>query len=439
VTAPTTTTPGADTGAWEALSLAELYTAGRKLPLRARLEVAGQVLEKLMSSGARGFTFNEVVSGPDRFVRMVNPFTGEVTEMAMFGSNNYLGLANHPEVFRRASEALSEFGVGSTGAPVFNGYTRIHRELEERLAAFKGCEAALLFSSGFAANTGVLGGLVRPVDSAVFDEFVHASFWEGLQLAGCRRSMAFTHNSSASLEERLGQVARGGDVYVGVEGVYSMDGDIAPLDEIVAVCKKDGAILIVDDAHATGVVGPNGRGTSAAYNVEGDVDIITATLGKGFGVLGGFVAGSHAIIDYLRFVARSHLFSTAIPPAMAAAVLAGLDILESEPERRDALLDNVRYATKGLKPLGLRGNPETAILALPIPADLDPAHVTECLWRHRVFVNYAAFPAVPKGEQRFRVSIMATHTREDLDRLIACMEEIWAGPRLEAAPALPAS
>ena len=414
-------------GRWDRLSLYDLYTHGRKLRLADRLAYAGDELSRMMAAGD-GLGLAQVQSAADREVEVVDPTTGEPTTMLMFGSNNYLGLAGHPEVRERARRAVVELGAGTTGPPIFNGYSRLHQELEERLAAFKGTEAAMLFASGYAANLGVLGGLVRESDLPIFDELVHASFWDGLRLAGVTRFRRFRHNDTGHLDTVLERVVRvpDRDLYVGVEGVYSMDGDMAPLDVIVPAAKARGAIVLVDDAHATGVVGPTGRGSAEHFGVERDVDVVTATLGKAFGVLGGVVCASADLVQYLRFVARSHLFSTALPPAIIASALAALDVLEREPDRRTALLANVAYAAERLAPFGVKGNASTAILALPIPDELDPGAVAECLHRHKVFVNYAPFPAVPRGEQRFRISVMANHTRADIDRLAACVEEIWS-------------
>jgi glycine C-acetyltransferase len=411
---------------WDRLSLHDLYTEGRKLRLHDRLDYAGRELTRMMAEG-HGLGLAQVLSVADREVEVADPVTGEPVTMVMFGSNNYLGLAGHPEVRERARRAVVELGVGATGPPIFNGYSHLHQELEARLAAFKGTEAAMLFASGYAANLGVFGGLVRERDLPVFDEYVHASYWDGIRLAACARFRRFRHNDADHLDRVLSTVERPDrDVYVGIEGVYSMDGDLAPLDRIVPMARRHGAIVVLDDAHATGVLGENGRGSAEHFGVEGQVDVITATLGKSFGVLGGVVCASADLIGYLRFVARSHLFSTAPPPALVASALAALDVLEREPERRAALLDNVAYAAKALAPFGVQGNASTAILALPIPDDLDPAQVVECLQRHRVFLNYAPFPAVPRGKQRFRISVMATHTKADIDRLVECIADVWA-------------
>ena len=420
-------------GRWDRLSLHDLYTEGRKLRLRDRLAYAGEELGRMMVEG-HGLGLAQVLSAADREVEVADPLGGEAVTMVMFGSNNYLGLSGHPYVRERARRAVVELGAGTTGPPIFNGYSHLHQELEARLAAFKGTEAAMLFASGYSANLGVLGGLLRERDLPVFDEYVHASYWDGIRLAGCTRFRRFRHNDADHLETVLASVDRPDrDVYVGIEGVYSMDGDLAPLDRIVPAAHRRGAIVVLDDAHATGVVGANGRGSAEHFGVEGEVDVVTATLGKAFGVLGGVVCASAELVGYLRFVARSHLFSTAPPPAIVASALAALDVLEREPDRREALLDNVRYAAEGLAPFGVQGNATTAILALPIPDDLDPAVVVECLWRHRVFLNYAPFPAVPRGKQRFRISVMATHTKADVDRLVECIAEIWSSREEGAA------
>jgi glycine C-acetyltransferase len=422
-----TPVPEATRTRWEELSLHQLQHEGGKLRLRERLTFAGEELARMITA-SNGLGLFQVRSGSGRLVEVADALSGDTTTMVMFGSNNYLGISDHPHVRACAEQAVREHGAGTAGPPIFNGYSRMHQELEERLAAFKRTEAAMLFASGYAANLGVLSGLLRPVDLPVFDDLVHASFWDGIRLAGVDRFRRFRHNDADHLDRVLGSATKvmGRDLYVGLEGVYSMDGDLAPLDRIVPVARRHGALIVLDDAHATGVVGDRGNGSAHHFGVAGEVDITTATLGKAFGVLGGVVCASTDIVTYLRFVARSHLFSTAPPPTIVAAALAALDVLEQEPDRRAALLENVAYAAEGLAPFGVQGNPATAILALPLPDDLDPSLVAACLWRHRVFVNYAPFPAVPKGKERFRISVMATHTRDDIDRLVGCIAELWS-------------
>jgi len=366
----------------------------------------------------------KVVSAADREVMVVDPFSGRLRKMLMFGSNNYLGLANHPYVRERTVKAIDEYGVGVGGPPLLNGYTGLHRRLEERLAAFKGAEDAILFPTGYSANVGMISGLAQAGDTILHDALSHASFRDGLQMTRAAHR-EFRHNDLAELDHLIDRYAKEQhEVFVGVEGVYSMDGDLAPLDEIVALCRQKGAVLMVDDAHGTGVMGPSGRGTAAHFGVEGDVDLTMGTFSKVFSVTGGFVASSQPIINYLRFFARSHMFSASLSPMVVAAVLAGFDVMEFEPERTDRLWANVRYTTSELRKAGVDVEMSSPILALRVPVSADVFTVARRFHEAGLFVNAVVFPAVPAHEQRFRISLMATHTKDDLDRLVACVAEL---------------
>jgi glycine C-acetyltransferase len=367
-----------------------------------------------------------VTSASDREVTVVDPFTRQERRMLMFGSNNYLGLATHPRVRERAMEAIREYGIGVGGPPLLNGTTALHRELEERLAALKGSEDSVLFSSGYGANVGLAAGLLHADDTVCSDEYSHASWCDGIRMAGAR-GVTFSHNRMDRLEELVAaQRGASGDLFVAVEGVYSMDGDLAPLDLIVPVCKRSNAMLILDDAHGTGVMGTTGRGTAEKFGLEGGVDITVGTFSKVFAMTGGFVAASKAVCDYLRYFARSYMFSASLPPAVAAAVLAGLDVIEGEPEVRFALRANVRRAAKGLNELGFNVEPQAAIIPLLAPAGMNIRRAAMRFHEMGIFLNSVEYPAVPPSQQRFRVSLMATHTSEDIDRLLTAVETVWA-------------
>jgi glycine C-acetyltransferase len=367
----------------------------------------------------------EIVSAADREVTVVDPYTGLPGRMLMFGSNNYLGLANHRVVKERALLAVGKYGAGIGGPPLLNGMTKLHRELEERLAALKRCEDAMIFSSGYAANVGLVSGLLNPRDTMFYDGYSHASFCDGIRL-GDVQSYRFPHNDTDGLQAMLAGHDGKGDRFVGVEGVYSMDGDLAPLDRIVKICRSHDALLMVDDAHGTGVMGPTGAGTSEHFGLEGAVDIVMGTFSKTFAVTGGFVAASRSIVNYLRFFARSYMFSASLPPAAIATVIAGLDVIDLEPELLTRLRENVRYAALGLQALGIDAHPEAAIIPLRVPAGMDIRRASAEFHRMGVFVNSVEYPAVPVSQQRFRISLMATHTRQDIDRLLAAVEEVWS-------------
>jgi glycine C-acetyltransferase len=346
--------------------------------------------------------------------------------MLMFGSNNYLGLANHPYVKEKVRQAIEKFGAGIGGPPLLNGYTSLHRELEERLAALKGAEDALIFSSGYGANVGLVTALMNPDCFVVYDAYSHASFCDGIKMSGVQ-SFRFPHNNIFILEQRLKNLraCSDKDIYVGVEGVYSMDGDLAPLDKLVELCKKYNAYLVVDDAHGTGVMGKTGSGTAEHFDVDGKVDLIMGTFSKTFAVTGGFVAGSKDITNYMRYFARSYMFSASLPPIVIAAVLAGLDVLQKDNGLLQSLRDNIKYTGKRLSSLGFNTGNETAIFPLIVPEEMNIRKAAFEFHKRGIFMNSIEYPAVPLSQQRFRISIMATHTNEDIDKLVEVIDEVW--------------
>ena len=341
----------------------------------------------------------------------------------MLGSNNYLGLADEPELIEAAVAATRVYGVGCGGPPLLNGTTSLHRELEERLADFKNCESAMLFSSGYAANVGWLTGLMRRGDILVYDEQSHASLIDGIQL-GRVRSTPFSHNDIDDLKLRLTHVRRrdaGANVVVAVEGVYSMDGDIAPLPAIKEVCDDFGAWLSVDDAHGTGVLGASGRGTAEHFGMEGGAEVTMGTFSKVFATTGGFIAGSKDLVDTLRFFSRPYMFSASLAIPVVASVIAGIDYIAAHPERPRRLRDNVEYLSTALRKIGFRVQPQTAIIPIMLPEAVSVAEVVAALYADGVFVNGVEFPAVPRDQSRLRLSVMATLTTEHLD---VCAEKI---------------
>lgn len=406
----------------ENFNLKDMLKMGKNLSFADRVNYFSMFLDGT-KKGQQNLYMRPVVTPADREVEIIDPFSGNRKKMLMFGSNNYLGLANHPYVKTQVQKAINDFGVGIGGPPLLNGYTLLHRQLEERLSAFKHAEDTLIFSTGYGANVGLITALVNGNDKVIFDELSHASFYDGLRMAGVN-AVKFGHNNLNDLTEQLDEKPCG-DTFVGVEGVYSMDGDLAPLDKIVPLCKKSRAILILDDAHGSGVMGTSGSGTAEHFGVDGLVDITMGTFSKTFGVVGGFVSASKPIIDYLRFFSRSYMFSASLPPTVIAAVLAGMDVIEQEPQRLHQLHDNVKYAAKGLRKIGLAVNPEAAIIALRVPECMNIRTAAYHFHQAGIFINSIEYPAVPVDQQRFRISLMATHTRADIDRLIQCVAEVW--------------
>ena len=403
----------------------DIYNAVGNMTFSERISAFGKVL-RTETKNKHNLYRRVVNSSADRSVQIIDPLTGRQREMLMFGSNNYLGLATHPYVVEYVRKTIKEYGVGVGGPPLLNGYTRLHQDLEERLAAFKKKESCMLFSSGYNANVGLVTGLMTGNDFILFDEYMHASFCDGMKM-GRIKCCNFRHNDVNDLELLLKKfsVNKKGSLFVAVEGVYSMIGDMAPLDKIARLCKSFDAVLIVDDAHGTGVLGTNGRGTADHFAVHDEVPIIMGTFSKSFGVTGGFLCSSKQAIDYIRFFARSYIFSASLPPVAVAAILAGLDVMENEPALFETLKKNIAYAVKSFNSLNFSVNTKSAIIALPIPEKMD---IREAAWEFHVqgiFLNSVEYPAVPLQQQRFRISIMATHTREDIDRLVETVDRVW--------------
>jgi 8-amino-7-oxononanoate synthase len=350
--------------------------------------------------------------------------TIEGRRFIMFGSNNYLGLANDPRMKKAAAEAVEKFGTGVAGSRFLNGNTVMHAALERKLAAFKGREAALVYATGYQMNLGVVSALVGKGDVVVIDKLDHASIIDGCKLSSgeIRR---FRHNSPADLDRVLADIGPKPGKLVIVDGVFSMEGDICPVPEISRVAKKHGARLIVDDAHATGVLGKGGRGTSEHFGLgHGDVDLVVGTCSKSFASVGGFVVGDAKIIDYIQHMSRSMIFSAALPPASVASISKAIDIIESEPERIKKLWDNSDYLLKRFKELGFdTGETQTPIIPIIIGDDTLTFSMWKALYEAGLFTTPVVSPAVPPKRSLLRVVVSATHTREQLDRALNILED----------------
>ncbi|OUM99645.1 MAG: 8-amino-7-oxononanoate synthase [Firmicutes bacterium ZCTH02-B6] len=345
-------------------------------------------------------------------------------EVVNLSSNNYLGLADDPRLRQAAMRAIEEYGAGTASVRTIAGTNRLHAELERRLAAFKRTEAALVFQSGFTANAGTVAAILGKEDVIISDELNHASIIDGCRLSRAQIKI-FPHKDVAAMRRLLEESRDARRVLVITDGVFSMDGDIAPLPEIVAVAKEYGAITMVDDAHASGVLGSNGRGTVDHFGLHGQVDIQVGTLSKAIGVLGGYVAGSKLLIDYLIQRARPFLFSTSHPPAVTAACLAALDILESDEELIQRLWENARYFREGLADAGfdVKGS-ETPIIPVIVGEGEKAMRLSDRLFEEGVFAQGIAYPTVPKGKARVRTIVTAAHTRDDLDRALTAFRKV---------------
>jgi 8-amino-7-oxononanoate synthase len=333
----------------------------------------------------------------------------------MLGSNNYLGLTHHPKVLEAASRALHRYGSGCTGSRFLNGTLDLHEQLESALAQFLGKESCLVFSTGYSANLGLMAGLIGRGDVVLLDKLDHASIVDGAKLS-YGETERFNHNDLASLDRRLERIGSGRGAMIVVDGVYSMEGDIADVPGLVRAARKHGAALALDDAHALGVIGPNGEGTAAHYDLVDEVDIIAGTFSKSLASIGGFVAGTESVIHYLKHHSRPLIFTASLPPANTAGVLAALAVLQSEPERRTQLWANTRRLQEGFRSLGFDIGPtETPI----VPVLIGPLEKTFIFWRRLydagVFTNPVGPPAVPPAQCRLRTSLMATHTFAQID------------------------
>ena len=360
-------------------------------------------------------------NGPN--VHVLDGRTGEAREMLNFAAPAYLGVQSHPHVAAEVKAALESFGAGLGGSPMLDGHTTLTERLESRVAKLVGAEAAMVYSSGFAANIGSIRGLVGPQDVVLTDERVHASVKVSLDRPGIRW-LRFQHNMVDDLKRWL-DVAFGmkrRDVYVFVESVYSMDGDLGKIDEIAALKDRFPFRLVVDDAHGFGVLGPRGFGAGEHFGDEG-IDITIGSFGKATAVCGGFLAGDSQLVDYLRVFSSSYLYSSAPSPLTIAAVSAGLDVLVQEPWRVEKLKSNVALAVQMFADAGIAVKTGSAILPVIAPPQSAIAEMADVIAGHGVFVNAVQYPAVPRHLERFRVVVGALHTTDDLRRLVAAFQE----------------
>lgn len=338
----------------------------------------------------------------------------------MLGSNNYLGLTHHPKVLEAASRALSRYGSGCTGSRFLNGTLDLHAQLEAALAAYVGKEDCLVFSTGYQANLGLISGLIGRGDLVYLDKLDHASIVDGAKMS-YGDTLRFNHGDLAGLERMIERTRGSRGAMIVVDGVYSMEGDIANVPELVRIAKKHGTALALDDAHSIGVLGPNGEGTAAHFGLTDEVDLIAGTFSKSLASIGGFVAGSETVIHYLKHHSRPMIFTASLPPANTAGVLAALEVMRTEPHRREKLWANTHRLHAGLRGLGYNiGETETPI----VPVLIGPLETTLVFWRKLfdagVFTNPVAPPAVPPSQCRLRTSLMATHTADQLD---FCIEQ----------------
>lgn len=348
----------------------------------------------------------------------------EGKQRIMLGSNNYLGLTHHPKVLEAATRALHRYGSGCTGSRFLNGSLDLHERLEHALAEFLGKEAVLVFSTGYGANLGLISGLMGRGETVYLDKLDHACIVDGAKLS-FGDTQRFAHGDLDHLVRLLERNGSGKGAMIVVDGVYSMEGDIADIPELVKIARRFGAVLTVDDAHSLGVLGPRGEGTGAHFGMQADVDIVAGTFSKSLASVGGFVAAEESVIHFLKHHSRPFIFTASLPPANTAGVLAALEVMQQEPERRDRLWENAARLRDGFRSIGFDvGETQTPI----IPVLIGPLDKTFLFWRklydEGVFTNPVVPPAVPAAQCRLRTSVMATHSNEQIDFALSAFSRI---------------
>lgn len=367
-----------------------------------------------------------LVSASKNRVLIFDERTGKEREVIMMGTSNYLGLTMHPRVVNAAKEMIQKYGTGTGSVSLHSGTYDLHRRLENKLAELKGCEDGIVFPTGHMANMGCISALLGKKDVAIIDKMVHVSILDGCLLSG-GSFKTFRHSDTVHLRQVLESFE---DKYAGkliiIDGVDGLNGDISPLPEVVEIAKEFGAKVMVDDAHATGVIGDRGRGTASYYNMEGKVDVVMDSLSKALGGLGGYIASSRDVIRYLRFYARTSFFSVSAPPAMLASALAALEVIRSEPKLIQKLWENIKYMRENLKLLGFNNveKSQSAIISTIIGDDLLLRQMNKRIFEDGIFLEAVPYPAVPRGQERLRLKIMATHTKEDLDKTLEVLEKV---------------
>jgi glycine C-acetyltransferase len=363
-----------------------------------------------------------LTTAPTTRVRVTNRKTGQVQDLLNLASYNYLGISYRPEVKRAAIEAIERYGLGASGSPILSGTMDIHVELAKAVASFKAKEAAILFPTGYSANVGFISSIMRAGDNIILDQYAHASIVDGAILAKSR-TVFFRHNNPMDLERKLLKCA--GKKLVVVEGVYSMDGDICQLPEIVEVCKRHGARILIDEAHSTFLFGHNGRGVAEHFGLDKEVDFHLGTFSKSLGGQGGFVCGTKDLIDYVNAFGRSRFFSCNLAPPVAAGLLAGLQIVENEPQLRAKLWSNVAYMRRRFAEEGIDiGKSTSQVMPVLVNNDAKVFSVAEKIQDRGLYLQPVTYPAVPKHKSRLRISISAAHSEEELETAVGVIASV---------------
>jgi glycine C-acetyltransferase len=400
-------------------------TEGKDLLSKCRH--SAEYARKLRGTGAYQALYRiTLTSKLDHRATVYNPFLRQEDEVICFDSNGYLGLHVDPRVVAATRKALETFGYGTPSSQIMAGTNRHLRELEEAISEFHGREDTIVFSSGFAANVGTITALIADGDHIVADEYSHASIQDAVQWSASREVSLFPHNDTAALQQQLiaGEHRRTGGMLIAADGVFSMQGDVADLPALRRVADAHDALLMLDEAHATGVIGRRGRGTEERFGCEGAIDVLMGTLSKAPGTVGGYVSGSEELITHLRFFARTAVFSTSLPAALCAGAVEAFRIMANDPEPRERLWENVRAMEDGLRSAGFKIPPaESPILPVPIGDGDLLLSVSRDLYEKGVRCAGVCFPAVPMGAEILRVTVNARHTSEDIERCVDVLAE----------------
>ena len=367
---------------------------------------------------------NPVTTAPVSEINMYDRYLSSERRFLNFCSYNYLGYSNHPEVIKEVCNAVAKYGTGAVSAPLLSGYYDLTESLEKEIAEFKNKEAAIVFPTGYGTNLGVLSCLLKPGDVAVLDILSHASIYDGIRLAGADIKV-FSHNNPNHLEKVLKNL-KDKRVIVCVEGVYSMDGDLADLPQIVAVCKKYSAKILVDEAHATLIFGNQGRGVAEYYGVEDQIDITVGTFSKSFGAIGGFVAGDRKLMTYLRMYAHAYVFSCAIAPHTIAGILKVLELFRKDKTEKDRLWNNIKYMHEKLTRAGLDiASTKSQVIPVIAGSDRRLREISKRIYKKGLYTGVVTYPAVSNKRTRLRLSISSYHTNEQMDACVAILKEVF--------------
>jgi glycine C-acetyltransferase len=367
---------------------------------------------------------NPVMTAPSAEFDIFDRYQGKARKYYNFCSYNYLGYSVHPEVIKTVQEAIAKYGTGAVSAPLLSGYYDITQKLEEAIAQFKKKEGCIVFPTGYGTNLGVLSGLLRPGDVAVLDVLAHASIYDGVRLSGAEIKV-FSHNSVRHLEKILKSL-KTKRVIVCVEGVYSMDGDLGDLPAIVAVCKKYGAKILLDEAHSTLIFGENGRGVAEHFGVEDQIDITIGTFSKSFGAIGGFVVGDGKLMTYLKMFSRSYVFSCAMAPYTAAGILKVLELYQKDKSPRDQLWKNAKYMQEQLIAAGLDiGDSKSHVIPVMCGSDHRLREISKRIQEKGLSTGFVTYPAVSNKRTRLRLSMSSYHTKEHMDACVRILKEVF--------------